>query len=190
MRYVAFIHSDTDPGFGVSFPDFPGCVSVGDSIDEAIHRGTEALAFHVEGMIQDGEQIPEPRPVQDIEADPDLAEWQDGAVICLVPLIFRQRIPPARQHFPGLRSSARYRSRGKAAWHDPLGFSVQRGAERNRKAIAATRCPRYAHHCDLRASLRARDVIGRMTRREVGRINARNQSARYNRSSYRAPARG
>ncbi len=93
MRYVAFIHSDTDPGFGVSFPDFPGCVSVGDSIDEAIHRGTEALAFHVEGMIQDGEQIPEPRPVQDIEADPDLAEWQDGAVICLVPLIFDRGSP-------------------------------------------------------------------------------------------------
>ena len=88
MRYVAFIHGDTDPGLGISFPDFPGCVSVGDTIDEAIRSGTEALAFHIEGMIQDEERIPEPRSVQDIEADPDLAQWREGAIICIVPLIF------------------------------------------------------------------------------------------------------
>ena len=88
MRYVAFIHGDTDPGLGISFPDFPGCVSVGDTMDEAIRSGTEALAFHIEGMIQDEERIPEPRSVQDIEADPDLAQWREGAIICIVPLIF------------------------------------------------------------------------------------------------------
>ena len=68
-------------------------MSAGDTIDEAIRRGIEALAFHVEGMIQDGESIPEPRAVQDIEAEPDLAEWRDGAVICLVPLIFDKGSP-------------------------------------------------------------------------------------------------
>ena len=86
MRYVAFIHGDTEPGFGISFPDFPGCVSAGDTIDEAIRRGTEALAFQVEGLIRDGEHIPEPRSVQDIEIDPDIAEWREGAIIYLVPL--------------------------------------------------------------------------------------------------------
>ena len=35
MLYVAFIHRDETPGFGISFPDFPGCVSDGDTIDEA-----------------------------------------------------------------------------------------------------------------------------------------------------------
>ena len=87
MRYVAFIHSDTEPGHGISFPDFPGCVSEGNTIDEAVHRGTEALAFHVEGIIQDGEEIPEPRSIQEIEADRSLAEWREGAVICFVPMI-------------------------------------------------------------------------------------------------------
>lgn len=86
MRYVAFIHGDAEPGFGISFPDFPGCVSAGDTIDEAIRRGTEALAFQVEGLIRDGEQIPEPRSVQDIEIDTDIVEWRKGAIICLVPL--------------------------------------------------------------------------------------------------------
>ena len=93
MRYVAFIHSDAEPGHGISFPDFPGCVSDGDTIDEAVHRGTEALAFHVEGMIQDGEEIPEPRSIQEVEADRSLTEWRDGAVVCLVPLILDKGSP-------------------------------------------------------------------------------------------------
>ena len=42
-HYVALIHGDDEPGFGVSFPDFPGCVSDGDTVEEAIRRGREAL---------------------------------------------------------------------------------------------------------------------------------------------------
>ena len=44
MRYVAFIHRD-EAGFGVSFPDFPGCVSIGDTVEDAVCHGSEALAF-------------------------------------------------------------------------------------------------------------------------------------------------
>ncbi len=93
MRYVAFIHSNTEPGHGISFPDFPGCVSDGDTIDEAVHRGTEALAFHVEGMIRDGEDIPAPRTVQAVEVDQSLDEWREGAVVCFVPLILDKGSP-------------------------------------------------------------------------------------------------
>ena len=86
MRYVSFIHRD-DAGYGVSFPDLPGCVSVGDSIDDAIQRGREALAFHVEGLRVDGEQIPPPRSVDAIKADPELADWREGADLVLIPLL-------------------------------------------------------------------------------------------------------
>ena len=86
MRYVSFIHRD-DGGFGVSFPDFPGCVSVGDTVDDAVRRGSEALAFHVEGLSDDGEPIPPPRSIDAIKADPDLAEWRRGADFVLVPLL-------------------------------------------------------------------------------------------------------
>ena len=44
MRYVSFIHRDDDTGYGISFPDSPGCLSVGDSVDEAIRHGREALS--------------------------------------------------------------------------------------------------------------------------------------------------
>ncbi len=93
MRYVAFIHGSDGPGFGISFPDFPGCVSDGDTVEEAIHRGAEALAFHVEGMIEDGEAVPEPRAVQEIKADPSLVEWREGADVAFVPLVLDKGSP-------------------------------------------------------------------------------------------------
>ena len=79
MRYIALIHGDDEPDFGVSFPDFPGCVSDGDTVEEAIRRGREALAFHIESMAEDGEEIPAPRACSEIEASPDMAEWLEGA---------------------------------------------------------------------------------------------------------------
>ena len=86
MRYVSFIHRD-DAGYGISFPDFPGCVSVGDIVDDAVRNGCEALAFHVEGLSADGEPVPPPRSIDAIKADPELADWRRGADIVLVPLL-------------------------------------------------------------------------------------------------------
>ncbi len=86
MRYVSFIHRD-DVGYGVSFPDFPGCVAVGKTVDEAVSHACEALAFHVEGLSEDGEPIPPPRSIDAIKRDPELADWRRGADIVLVPLL-------------------------------------------------------------------------------------------------------
>ena len=46
--------------FGISFLDFPGCISVGDSLDEVVALGTEALSGHIAAMLDAGEAIPEP----------------------------------------------------------------------------------------------------------------------------------
>lgn len=86
MRYVSFIHRD-DAGYGVSFPDFPGCISVGDTVDEAVRHGCEALAFHVEGLVADGARIPSPTSIDAIKADADLADWRQGADFVLIPLL-------------------------------------------------------------------------------------------------------
>ena len=56
-------------------------------MDDALRRGTEALAFHVEGMTTDGEPIPPPRSLQNIKADESIVECRDGATIAFVPLI-------------------------------------------------------------------------------------------------------
>jgi len=58
--YIALLRNDDDSDFGVEFPDFPGCVTAGRTLDEAKDMAKEALAFHVEGMIEDGAAIPAP----------------------------------------------------------------------------------------------------------------------------------
>ena len=90
MRYVSFIHRD-DAGYGVSFPDFPGCVSVGDTADDAVRQACEALAFHVDGLCDDGQPIPQPRSIDAIKADPELSNWRRGADIMLLPLLLDRR---------------------------------------------------------------------------------------------------
>lgn len=87
MRYVAFVHKDPDSAYGISFPDFPGCISAGDTMDEVIANGTDALSFHVRGMDADGDIIPSPRSLQDIIQDADFAEDLVGASFVMVPLV-------------------------------------------------------------------------------------------------------
>jgi predicted RNase H-like HicB family nuclease len=59
-RYFPVQIEKGESGYGAWFVDFPGCVSVGDTIAEAIEGGHEALALHTAGMIADGEPLPEP----------------------------------------------------------------------------------------------------------------------------------
>ena len=87
MRYVAFVHKDPDSAYGISFPDFHGCVSVGDTMDEVIANGTEALGFHVRGMEADGDIIPQPRSLEEITHDVEVIEELEGASFALVPLV-------------------------------------------------------------------------------------------------------
>jgi predicted RNase H-like HicB family nuclease len=73
-NYIGLIRKEADSDFGVDFPDFPGCISAGDSIDEARRMAQEALELHVEGMIEDGEGLPEAKSLEAIMADPDNAD--------------------------------------------------------------------------------------------------------------------
>lgn len=87
MRFVAFVHKDPDSCFGVSFPDVPGCISAGDTLEEALANGAQALAAHIELTVEYGEPAPVPRPPDAIMSDPDLDEWREGAVLALVPYL-------------------------------------------------------------------------------------------------------
>lgn len=87
MRYVAFVHKDPDSAYGVSFPDFPGCVSAGDTADEALTNAVEALSGHVAAMHADGDAIPAPRSLDEVLADATLGDDREGASLAFVPLI-------------------------------------------------------------------------------------------------------
>ena len=72
--YIGLIRKDTDSDFGVDFPDFPGCISAGTTLDEARRMAQEALELHVGGMIEDGEALPVGSSLETIMADPENAD--------------------------------------------------------------------------------------------------------------------
>lgn len=80
-HYIALIHKDTDSDYGVSFPDFPGCVTAGSTLQEALTMAQEALAGHMAILAEDGETIPVPSDMDRVMARP---KNRDGVAI-LVP---------------------------------------------------------------------------------------------------------
>lgn len=81
---VAIIHGE--PGaYGVSYPDFPGLASGGETIEDALRRSKEGLNLHIEAMLEDGDALPRLRAIEEIKADPDMAEdMADMAAFALI----------------------------------------------------------------------------------------------------------
>jgi predicted RNase H-like HicB family nuclease len=69
--YIALLRKDDASDYGVDFPDFPGCVTAGLTMDEARRMAAEALQFHVEGMVEDREPVPEPSSLEAIMTHAD-----------------------------------------------------------------------------------------------------------------------
>lgn len=82
LYYTAVIHKEADSDYGVSFPDFPGCISAGENQSEALVMAKEALTLQIEGMIEDKDTIPDPTSVDDIQSA--ISEDADVAFVTLV----------------------------------------------------------------------------------------------------------
>ena len=74
MPYVAVIRKAPDTDFSVDFPDLPGCMTAGRTMQEARRLAAAALAFHLAGMIADGLPLPAPRSLGAIRDDPKCAD--------------------------------------------------------------------------------------------------------------------
>lgn len=68
-RYIAYIRKDLDSDYGVEFPDFPGCISAGRSVEEAHAMAGEALAVYVEWLLEEGKPVPTPSSLDDLAKD-------------------------------------------------------------------------------------------------------------------------
>jgi predicted RNase H-like HicB family nuclease len=62
LRY-AVLFEKTDTGYSAYVPDLPGCIAVGDTLQETVQLMREAIEFHLDGMREDGEPIPEPTTI-------------------------------------------------------------------------------------------------------------------------------
>src|ERR1700760_2498343 len=69
QNYIALIHKDQDSDYGVSFPDLPGVITAGSTVDEARAMAEEALVLHLKGMAEDGEALPAPSSLEEIMAN-------------------------------------------------------------------------------------------------------------------------
>lgn len=59
-----------DGNYGAYAPDVPGCVAVGDTVEETVSEMREAIKFHIEGLIAQGLPVPKPQAVsREIELD-------------------------------------------------------------------------------------------------------------------------
>ena len=81
VSYIALLRKERGSDYGVEFPDFPGCVSAGRTLEEAQRQARRALELHLAGMAEDAEPIPAPSSLDAIFA----SDWETrGAVPFLV----------------------------------------------------------------------------------------------------------
>jgi predicted RNase H-like HicB family nuclease len=62
LSYAVIVESG-DGNFSAYAPDLPGCIAVGDTVEETLQRMREALEFHLEGLREEGMPIPPPTSI-------------------------------------------------------------------------------------------------------------------------------
>ncbi|MBV5340927.1 MAG: type II toxin-antitoxin system HicB family antitoxin [Deltaproteobacteria bacterium] len=80
MRFPVVLHTDDGIRFGVTVPDLPGCFSSGDTFDMALVSVVEAIELHLEGIVEDGNDVPIPRPIAEHRINPDYSDGIWAAV--------------------------------------------------------------------------------------------------------------
>jgi predicted RNase H-like HicB family nuclease len=91
--YIALVHKDEGTSYGVGFPDVPGCISAGDTFEEAVANAAKALAGHLALMRADGDEIPAPRSVEELKRDRDFADDAADAADAIVTVVQAQPMP-------------------------------------------------------------------------------------------------
>lgn len=75
--YPAILTYEEGYEIAVTFPDLPGCATSGETEQEAVAAGREALGLHLFGMEEDGDKIPSPSLAKDIKLE-------EGEVIAMI----------------------------------------------------------------------------------------------------------
>lgn len=96
MRKISYpaVFEPSGEGYSVYFPDLPGCISYGNSFEEAQSEAADALGLHLYGMEKDGEEIP--APSQNPEVDPETAPGYLVSLVTVFPDIVRNELDNRR----------------------------------------------------------------------------------------------
>lgn len=79
-KYIALFEQDEGADLiGVVFPDLPGCFSAGKDYEDAVRNAHEALSAHIEALKEDGDEIPAPRTLKQIQKEwEEWDEWKNS----------------------------------------------------------------------------------------------------------------
>ena len=83
LTYFAVFEPGENGGYGIYFPDFPGCTSFGADCSEAEKMAKEALGYHIYEMEKDGDTLPLPSQPDNLEIYEETAKgyWVSGVTI-------------------------------------------------------------------------------------------------------------
>ena len=70
MEYVV-IFEKGENSYGASVPDLPGCIAVAKTMAEVKELIAEAIEFHIEGLREDGEVVPQPSSSLTVQSESD-----------------------------------------------------------------------------------------------------------------------
>ena len=64
IGYAVIVEQADDSGYGAWLPDLPGCVALGDTIEECLAEMREAIGLYVNVVRERGEDVPQPRAIE------------------------------------------------------------------------------------------------------------------------------
>ena len=73
MRYAVVLEK-AKRNYSAYVPDLPGCVATGKTVQETLSAIRTAIEFHIEGLVEDGEPVPDPGTLVDYVEAPIPAE--------------------------------------------------------------------------------------------------------------------
>jgi predicted RNase H-like HicB family nuclease len=93
MEKYLIVIEKSETGFSAYSPDVLGCIATGKTLDQIMENMKSALAFHLRGLLEDGEEIPKPRGVQSyLDAEKDSAEEEYFITHIAVKDVFPERV--------------------------------------------------------------------------------------------------
>ena len=120
-RYPAFVDGEAG-AYGVTFPDLPGIVAMGETMDDALVHAEEALRDYVTETERDGARVVEASPMEDVSPP-------EGSVLVAVPHIRRSGLEKATGHPHPRPTSTLGRHEMTKKTRDTVTYDLKKGRE-------------------------------------------------------------
>lgn len=92
LTYFAVFEPSTSGGYGIYFPDLPGCTSFGNTYDEAEKMAKEALGYHLYDMEKDGDELPDPSQPDALKIDEETAKGYLVSGVTVYPELVKNQL--------------------------------------------------------------------------------------------------